>query len=149
MAADVLNFCAHQLPGSPKFNHRAPCFIHPKPQNRHDRTNSDWILMAGRLGMDVNVFFQQSDPDDLTPIEPIPELWSELTWAAKNEAVVHLDDLLLRRVRLGILFPNGGMDLIDQVRTRVQSHLAWSDATWDAEVQRYRQIWQENYHLPE
>ena len=104
--------------------------------------------MAGRLGMDVNTFFKQANPDDLIPIEPIPELWAELTWAAKNEAVVHLDDLLLRRVRLGILFPNGGLDMIDQVRTRVQPGLGWSDETWAAEVKRYRHIWQENYHLP-
>ena len=104
--------------------------------------------MAGRLGMDVNPFFQQADPEDLVPIEPIPQLWAELSWAAKNEAVLHLDDLLLRRVRLGVLFPNGGMDMIDLIRARVQPHLGWSDTDWAAEVERYRQIWQENYHLP-
>lgn len=149
MAADVLNFCAHQLPGSPRFNHRAPCFIHPKPLNRQDLSNPDWILMAGRLGADVNPFFQQADPDHLHPIDPIPELWAELAWAAKNEAVVHLDDLLLRRVRLGVLFPNGGLDLIDRVRALVQAPLGWSDETWAAEVDRYAQIWRENYHLPD
>ncbi|NLN70355.1 MAG: glycerol-3-phosphate dehydrogenase/oxidase [Chloroflexi bacterium] len=147
MAADVLNFCAPQLPGRPKFHHRAPCFIHPQPLDRQNHANLQWGLMAGRLGMDVNAFFQQSDPEDLAPIEPINLLWAELSWAAKNEAVLHLDDLLLRRVRLGILFPNGGLDLIEQVRTRVQSHLGWSDATWAAEVERYREIWQENYYL--
>jgi glycerol-3-phosphate dehydrogenase len=149
MAADLLNYCAPRFHHSPKFNHRAPCFIHPKPQNRHDRTNPDWILMAGRLGADVNTFFQQADAKDLTPIEPIPELWAELTWAAQNEAVVHLDDLLLRRIRLGILFPHGGLDWIEQVRTRVQTHLGWSDETWDVEVKRYHQIWNENYFLPD
>jgi len=148
MAADVLNFCAHRLPGHPKFFHRAPCFIHPLPQNAQQQTDQHWLLMAGRLGMDANTFFQDSDPEDLVPIEPISELWAELTWAAKNEAVLHLDDLLLRRVRLGILFPNGGMDLIDKVRTRVQSTLGWSDSIWDAEVDRYQKIWQNYYYLP-
>lgn len=148
MAADALNFCADRLPGRPRFTHRAPCFIHPQPLSRNDRSNPDWLLMAGRLGMDVNPFFQQADPEDLVPIEPIPQLWAELTWAAKNEAVLHLDDLLLRRVRLGVLFPNGGMDLIDSIRARVQPHLGWSDADWAVEVERYRQIWRENYHLP-
>jgi len=149
MAADALNFCASHLPGHPKFDHRAPCFIHPKPQNRSNAYNANWILMAGRLGTDVNTFFQQADPADLAPIHPIPELWAELTWAAKYEAVVHLDDLLLRRVRLGVLFPNGGLALIDQVRERIQVSLGWTDETWAAELKRYRQIWQENYYLPD
>ncbi len=148
MAADVLNFCAQKLPGNPKFNHRSPCFIHPKPARQTDLSDPNWLLMAGRLGEDVNQFFQESNPQDLQPIDPIPELWAEMTWAAKNEAVVHLDDLLLRRVRLGILFPNGGLDLIDQVRECVQSALDWSDHYWDLEVTRYQQIWRNNYYLP-
>lgn len=148
MAADVLNFCSKKLPGCPKFDHRSTCFIHPEPKNREDLSNPNWVLMAGRLGDDVNQFFQDSNPQDLQPITPIPELWAELAWAAENEAVVHLDDLLLRRVRLGVLFPNGGMDVIDEVRKRVQAPLGWSDQTWAAEVDRYVQIWKENYYLP-
>lgn len=148
MAADVLNFCAHRLPGSPTFDHRAPCFIHPELQNRQDLRRPEWVLMAGRLGVDVEPFFQHANPDDLQPITPIPELWAELAWAAEHEAVVHLDDLLLRRVRLGILFPNGGMDMLDQIRSRVQTPLGWSDETWAAEVKHYQKIWRENYYLP-
>jgi glycerol-3-phosphate dehydrogenase len=34
-------------------------------------------------------------------------LWAELRWAARSEGVVHLDDLLLRRVRLGLLLAAG------------------------------------------
>ena len=37
-------------------------------------------------------------------------LWSELRIAARSEAVVTLSDLLLRRVRLGLLLPNAGLD---------------------------------------
>jgi glycerol-3-phosphate dehydrogenase len=147
MAADILNFCARQLPGNPVFDHRSPCFIHPQAQDRQDLRNPDWKMMAGRLGRDVNQFFKEANPQDLQPIDPIPELWAELIWAAKNEAVVHLDDLLLRRVRLGVLFHHGGMDLIDQIRTRVQVPLGWTDQTWTAEVERYQQTWRENYYL--
>lgn len=148
MAADVLNYCTHQLPSSPKFHHKAPCFIHPKPEPSKSKSDNHWSMMAGRLGADVNLFFTQANPDDLKPIDPIPELWAELTWAAKHEAVVHLDDLLLRRVRLGVLFRKGGMELIDQVRARVQEPLGWSDQTWNEEVKRYQQIWRNNYYLP-
>lgn len=148
MAADVLNFCRERLPNIPKFDHRAPCFIHPKPINRQSLSDPDWIMMAGRLGADVNAFFKTANPEELSPIEPLPEFWAELAWAAKNEAVIHLDDLLLRRVRLGILLPNGGLDQIEHVRKLVQEPLGWSDETWANEVNRYESVWRKNYHLP-
>lgn len=148
MAADVLNYIRDQLPQKPYFSHRAPCFIHPKPGQREDLSNPDWIMMAGRLGKDVNAFFEISKQEDLVPIDPMPEFWAELRWAAENEAVIHLDDLLLRRVRMGLLMPHGGLDQIDKIRQRIQISLGWSDKTWQAEVDRYKSIWRENYYLP-
>jgi len=149
MAADVLNFCSDRLPGEPKFDHRAPCFIHPKPANRQDATDPDWIMMAGRLGKDVDTFFQTANPDHLRPIKPMPQFWAELAWAAENEAVVHLDDLLLRRVRMGILLEHGGLDKIAAIREIIQKPLGWSDQTWDEEIERYGSIWWKYYTLPD
>ncbi len=148
MAADALNFCSHRLPSQPKFDPHAPCFLHPKPLYPQQKSDPDWLMMAGRLGKDVNEFFKQANPENLHPIEPIPEFWAELAWAAKNEAVLHLDDLLLRRVRLGLLLPDGGMSKIDKVRELAQEPLAWDDDTWQKEVRRYQEIWQKNYSLP-
>jgi len=148
MAADVLNFCASRLPNEPTFDHRTDCFIHPKPLTRKSLSNPDWIMMAGRLGEDVNPFFKQSNTDQLKPIHPMPEFWAELAWAAENEAVVHLDDLLLRRVRMGLLLPNGGLNHSERIRQLVQKPLGWSDETWIAEAARYEKIWRENYYLP-
>lgn len=148
MAADVLNFCSERLPGEPKFDHRAPCFIHPKPLDRESLSNPEWIMMAGRLGKDVNAFFKNANSEHLKPIHPIPEFWAELAWAAENEAVVHLDDLLLRRVRMGLLIPNAGLDQIERVRELVQEPLAWSDKVWERELLRYKKLWRENYYLP-
>jgi glycerol-3-phosphate dehydrogenase len=148
MAADVLNFCRDRLPNKPKFHHRAPCFIHPKPNADQNISNSDWSMMAGRLGMDVNSFFKFANPEDLQSINPLPEFWAELAWAAKNEAVVHLDDLLLRRVRLGLLLPNAGFEHVGRIRQLVQEPLGWSDDKWEQEIQRYKDIWRKNYYLP-
>ncbi len=148
MAADVLNYCSERLPNSPTFTPHAPCFIHPEPLTRQSLNNIDWVMMAGRLGKDVNAFFKTSDPDLLRPIEPMPEFWAELVWAAKNEAVVHLDDLLLRRVRFGLLIENGGLDQMEKIRALVQEPLGWSDASWRTEAARYEHIWRENYSLP-
>ncbi|MDY6872414.1 MAG: glycerol-3-phosphate dehydrogenase/oxidase [Chloroflexota bacterium] len=149
MAADVLNFCREQLPGLPKFDHFAPCFIHPEPAGENPVSDSDWTWMAGRLGKDVNLFFDTAGPESLDKINPTPHLWGELAWAAQNEAVFHLDDLLLRRVRLGLLLPNGGLNEIDRIRELVQSLLGWDGATWAEEVTRYKEIHKGNYHLPQ
>lgn len=148
MAADTLNFARNRLPRQPKFSHRAPCFIHPTPNRTEEASNPDWLLMAGRLGRDVNTFFEQSDQEDLNKIDALSNSWAELRWAAENEAVVHLDDLLLRRVRMGLLLPRGGLDYIDEIRKQVQESLGWSDETWQAEIERYTTIWRENYYLP-
>lgn len=72
--------------------------------------------MAGRLRKDVNAFFDSAEPDVLKSIALLPQFWAELAWAAANEAVVHLDDLLLRRVRVGLLMPQGGLDDIERIR---------------------------------
>jgi glycerol-3-phosphate dehydrogenase len=148
MAADVLNFCGKWLPNTPKFDHRAPCFIHPKPHATKADNATIWNRMAGRLGLDVNQFFAEANPADLTPIASLHPLWAELTWAAKNEAVLHLDDLLLRRVRLGILLPDGGLNEIEKIRNLVQNELGWTHEKWFKEVERYKDIWNRNYYLP-
>ena len=78
-------------------------------------------------------------------IAPLPNLWAELRWAARAEGVVHLDDLLLRRVRLGMLLPNGAFDHMPRIRSIVQPELGWDDARWMAEESSYRSTWQRSY----
>jgi glycerol-3-phosphate dehydrogenase len=75
-------------------------------------------------------------------------LWAELRWAARAEGVVHLDDLLLRRVRLGLLLPQGGISCLDRIRAIAQPELGWDDYRWEQEAAQYRQLWQKCYRLP-
>jgi len=62
--------------------------------------------------------------------------------------VVHLDDLLLRRVRLGLLVEDGAQPLLGRLRPLIQSGLGWDDARWAAEVERYQTLWQRAYAPP-
>jgi glycerol-3-phosphate dehydrogenase len=68
--------------------------------------------------------------------------------AAREEAVVTLADLLLRRVRLGILLPNAGLDQIDAIKKIAQPELGWDDARWDREVELYKTTWKKAYSTP-
>ncbi|MBR9871128.1 MAG: glycerol-3-phosphate dehydrogenase/oxidase [Gammaproteobacteria bacterium] len=75
-------------------------------------------------------------------------LWAELEWACAKEYVVHLDDLLLRRTRLGLVLPNGAETLLPELRHRCQPLLGWSEAQWQAEVDRYLTLYRQSYSLP-
>ena len=75
-------------------------------------------------------------------------LWAELRWSAGNEAIVHLDDLLLRRTRLGLLLEQGGLMFEDRIKAICQEELGWSEQKWQQEVTRYQSIWNTYYSIP-
>ncbi len=62
--------------------------------------------------------------------------------------MIHLDDLLLRRTRLGLLVAHGGLALLEQVRELCQPRLGWDEQRWTHEQQRYLSIYQQFYSLP-
>ena len=61
----------------------------------------------------------------------------------------HLDDLLLRRTRLGLLLPRGGEDYFAAIGQLCQPRLGWDDEHWQQELQRYRALWQRHHGLPD
>jgi glycerol-3-phosphate dehydrogenase len=63
------------------------------------------------------------------------------------EGVVHLDDLLLRRVRLGLLLPEGGRSLLPKVREIALPELKWDNQKWEEEEARYLNIWDRAYRV--
>ncbi len=71
-----------------------------------------------------------------------------LAWALDNEMVARLDDLLLRRVRVGNTRPAGARDLLPQIRALCQSRLGWDDARWTEEAARYLEIIARAYSPP-
>jgi glycerol-3-phosphate dehydrogenase len=91
----------------------------------------------------------EAPPELLTTIPGTFYLWAELVWSARYEPVCHLDDLLLRRFRFGILLPDGGQSLLPRIKALVQKHLGWNDGRWIAEVERYQGIWQVAHGLPD
>jgi glycerol-3-phosphate dehydrogenase len=81
-------------------------------------------------------------------LEKIPgtaTLWAELRYAAQNEAVVHLEDLMLRRTRIALLLENGGKSILPQIRTICQPLLGWNDEKWSREERDYLETWQRFY----
>lgn len=97
---------------------------------------ADQFRLLGRFGAEAADL--AADTANAQPIDGSVALWSELRHAARSEAVVTLPDLLLRRVRLGLLLPRGGLDLLPRIRRLAQPELGWDDARWDREEAAYR-----------
>jgi glycerol-3-phosphate dehydrogenase len=105
--------------------------------------------LAGRHGAAAPALVEAAaDCHELEPIPGTPDPWAALRWAARAEGVTHLDDLLLRRVRLGLLLPGGGAAHLARIRSIVAPELGWDDARWAAEEAAYRARWARDHAPP-
>ncbi len=104
--------------------------------------------LAGHYGKEAKEVIRCAGHGELERVPGTDTLWAELRWAARNEAVVHLEDLLLRRTRLGLLLPEGGVSILDYVRSLCQEILGWKDDRWYSELDAYRELWRKCYSVP-
>lgn len=101
--------------------------------------------LRGRFGLETSLLLSSAKSEELEKIEVLPNLWAEMRWAARSEGMVHLDDLLLRRVRIGLLLPQGAKHAMSRVRKIVQEETGWDDKRWQAEEEAYWQTWKTFY----
>ncbi|HKZ53910.1 MAG TPA: glycerol-3-phosphate dehydrogenase/oxidase [Anaerolineales bacterium] len=149
MAHSALRAVRACLPSHPRFDPRGRV-LDPLPAESAvcgDLDASQRLRLLGRYGADACPLSENAGPGELLPIPGALALWAELRWAARAEGVVHLDDLLLRRVRLGLLLPRGGLDHLHRIRAIAQPELGWSDERWENEVVAYGKLWRRSYSL--
>jgi glycerol-3-phosphate dehydrogenase len=101
--------------------------------------------LIGRHGREAADAMASAGPGEAETIEGARDPWLDVRWAARAEGVVHLDDLLLRRVRLGIQLPEGGARALNRIRAIAQPELGWDDDRWAAEETAYRHLWATAY----
>ena len=104
--------------------------------------------LQGRYGERAAALVQAAEPGELATITGSETLWAELRWAARAEAVCHLEDLLLRRTRLGLQLRNGGADILPRIRAICRHELGWNENKWEAEQFAYTSLWDRCYALP-
>jgi len=156
IALDALEAIRHRLPGFPPVDRDLP-ILDPTPDTQTAPANLPGApelnettrrRLLGRYGADAPALVRAAQAGELSPVADTPTLWAELRWAARAEGVVHLDDLLLRRVRLGLLTPEGGLPLLKEIRAVVQPELGWDDARWQTEAEAYAGLWHRAYAPP-
>jgi glycerol-3-phosphate dehydrogenase len=150
MAWDALEAVRRLLPETPPADHSMAMLdaVQAGLPGADDLHRGQRRRLLGRYGGDAPAVVAAAQEHELGPIEDTPYLWAELRWAARNEAVVHLDDLLLRRVRLGLLLPEGAVPMMERIRAVAQSELGWDDGRWDAEAAAYAEVWKLAYRPP-
>jgi len=105
------------------------------------------LRLLGRYGAEAGGILSTGGTEEFEEILGSKALWVELRWAAKYEGVVHLDDLLFRRLRLGLVLPYGGGTILGRMRDNIQPELGWTEQRWTTEVSRYKRLWQQCYSL--
>lgn len=131
--------------GDQVFSKVAP--IHPKfatlPSDLQQR-------LQGFYGRKLDTLLALAHDDDLAYVTDSNTIWAEVRFAARFEQVIHLDDLLLRRTRLGLILPHGAMTPLISARLKqiCQQELGWDEQKWQQEVALYTELWQRYYHLP-
>lgn len=147
-AIEVLKACAAML-DRPFVDDAAAVFAAVPALNIQSLSAGQWRRLAGRHGRDLPRLAQLIADIGHDTVGATDTLWAELAFACEAEMVLHLDDLLLRRTRLGLLLAQGGEDYFPVIRELCQPRLGWSDEHWQQELQRYRALWQRHHGLPE
>jgi glycerol-3-phosphate dehydrogenase len=81
----------------------------------------------------------ETDPSMAVPLEAAAAyLRAEIVYAITHEGALHLDDIMLRRTRLGFEYEAHALAAVDEVSAIAAAHLGWTGRQRQAEVDAYR-----------
>ena len=149
LAWDALKAAGPFLPSGRTSVQSGPIFspIPGKPEEDFGLPIEVWQRLYSRYGEGANELVSGSAQEDLVPIPGTPTLWVELPFVARHEKVRHLTDLLLRRVRIGLLTPEGGKEHLGRIKRLCEPVLSWDKKRWEEEVDMYLDQWR-HAHAP-
>jgi glycerol-3-phosphate dehydrogenase len=149
LAKKALMAAAPFLPEKPNIKIHEPAFAPtPVPKQLNGLSPLTWRRLYGRYGKIAEEMITNADIKDLAPITGTHTLWAELPLLAKTEQVRHLSDLMLRRIRVGLLTQNGGRQFLDRIQDLCGTSLAWDQKRWDTEKQLYIEHWESFHSVP-
>jgi len=104
--------------------------------------------LLGRHGAQAAALVCEAAPGELETVPGTDTPWAELHWALRHEQVRFLDDLLLRRTRLGLLLPDGAAALLPRLEPVAREALRWSAGEWRDQCERYARLIDQCYAVP-
>ncbi|MRW87896.1 FAD-dependent oxidoreductase [Pseudoduganella sp. FT26W] len=149
IALDALKLAASRLPELQGQLTPQPVFTAAPPLRYNaDLPPGQAQRLQGRYGAAAQALVNAAQTDELSCIPGTETIWAQLRWAARCEDVCKLEDLLLRRSRIGIQLRGGGIDILPRVRAICQPELGWSDQCWEEEQAAYLALWSAHYSMP-
>ena len=147
LAADALKAAMPFLPSVKPAENEV--VFRPSPDVVTDNRISALLLrrLIGRYGDGAREIIKDSLPEDLLNIPGTNTVWAEIRYAAKHEAIRHLEDLLLRRVRIGLTTPEGGKEHIGRIKKLCAPVLPWDENKWNEEITLYLEKWRRAHSL--
>jgi glycerol-3-phosphate dehydrogenase len=150
IALDVLKRIRHRIPEMPEPDHHMSVLNQVDYQITEcmDMSDNCRRRLLGRFGSEARLMVDAALPGDMETIPGTNYLWAELRWAAQSEGVCHLDDLLLRRTRLGLILPHGAVSIFPRIKNICLEELGWNENRWQHEKTDYLACWDNCYSLP-
>ncbi len=148
IARDAFRDVRARLPEHARLRARMPMFDAPRLAVAPDGVVLEPAALSrlvGRYGGVTSGLLAAARPGELEAVPGTRTLWAELRWAARSERIGRLEDLMLRRTRLGLLAAGGGVALLGRVREVTGDELGWDDARWSAEAAAYEDLWRADY----
>lgn len=104
--------------------------------------------LVGRFGAAVARELAQAPAEEREPIAGTPYSWAELRWSVRQEWVVGLQDLMMRRTRLGLVAARGAAASLPRILDICRQELGWDEARCASERQAYLEYWQAQHAPP-
>ncbi len=112
----------------------------PQLSNRYRLTEDQIKHLFSRYGSETAdvLALTQEDSSLLTPLEHAGAyLRAEVAFAVRNEGALHLEDVLLHRVRLDFEQPDRGMAAAPEIADIMATELGWDEQTKEREIKNW------------
>lgn len=112
----------------------------PRLRKRYNLSEARAEHLISRYGSELPTFLAtiDADPTLATPLEHAPNyLRAEVAFGASHEGALHLEDMLLHRVRLDFEQPDRGKAAAPEVAEIMGSLLGWDEGRHAAEVENW------------
>jgi glycerol-3-phosphate dehydrogenase len=100
----------------------------------------DRFSLYGDHAVEIAALEEKEPALDVAIHRDLPYTWAEVEWICRNEMVVHLEDLLARRLRALFLNARVSSEIAGEVGERVAPLLGWSVERTKSEIIDFRKI---------
>jgi glycerol-3-phosphate dehydrogenase len=149
VALDALKAAQPFLPPLERPSVDSPGFVAAEPLPPDGDIDPQlWQRLCSRYGRSAAAIVSNARAHAPQYVPGTGTLWAELAYAAAHESVRHLSDLMLRRVRLGLLLPDGGQAQLARIEALCRPVLGWDRRRWRAEARDYQDQWRQAHGFP-